>query len=96
VSLLADGELAGAFASERLAAVDRLAPAERDRLLATLESWLAHQRHTPRIAAELHVHPQTVRYRIGRLRDLLGERLETADGRFELEMALRVRAASRR
>ncbi len=96
VILLADADLARAFASERLGSLDRLAPAERARLLATLESWLAHQRHTPRIAAELHIHPQTVRYRIGRIRELLGERLETADGRFELEMALRVRAAGRR
>ena len=65
--------------------------AERERLLETLESWLAHQRHTPRIAAELHVHPQTVRYRIGKLRELLGDALETADGRFQLDIALRAR-----
>ena len=91
VILLADGELASSFASERLAPLERLAPADRDRLLTTLESWLAHQRHTPRIAAELHVHPQTVRYRIGRLRELLGDGLETADGRFQLDMALRAR-----
>ena len=44
---------------------------------------------------ELHVHPQTVRYRIAKLRELLGESLETADGRFELELALRARRALR-
>ena len=70
-----------------------LPAAERERLLETLGAWLAHQRHTPRIAAELHVHPQTVRYRIGKLRELLGDALETPDGRFELELALRARAA---
>jgi PucR C-terminal helix-turn-helix domain len=94
VMLLADGEMANAFASERLAPLDQLSAIERDRLLATLESWLAYQRHTPKIAAELHVHPQTVRYRVGRLRELLGERLASADGRFELQMALRIRRAS--
>ncbi len=62
-------------------------------LLTTLAAWLAHQRHTPGVAAELHVHPQTVRYRIGKLRELLGEDLEGAEGRFELELALRVRRA---
>jgi DNA-binding PucR family transcriptional regulator len=40
-------------------------------------------------AAELFVHPQTVRYRLGRLRDLFGAALEDPDARFELELALR-------
>jgi DNA-binding PucR family transcriptional regulator len=39
------------------------------------------------------VHPQTVRYRIAKLRELLGDALDEPDGRFELELALRVRAA---
>ena len=61
------------------------------RLLETLRAWLDHQRHTPRIAAELHVHPQTVRYRVRQLRELLGDAIETPEGRFELELALRAR-----
>ena len=73
--------------------VDALPAADRERLLQTLAAWLAHQRHTPAIAAELHVHPQTVRYRMGKLRELLGEELDTAEGRFELELALRARHA---
>jgi DNA-binding PucR family transcriptional regulator len=71
--------------------LEALPAAERDRLLDTLEAWLAFQRHTPAIAQALHVHPQTVRYRIGKLRDLLGGRLESTEGRFELELALRAR-----
>ena len=73
--------------------LDALPPAERARLLETLAAWLAHQRHTPAIAAELHVHPQTVRYRMAKLRELLGEALDTPEGRFELELALRVPGA---
>ncbi len=42
--------------------------------------------------AELHIHPQTVRYRIGKLRELLGDALDSAGGRFELGLALRARA----
>jgi hypothetical protein len=87
--LLGDAELAGALASDRLAPLLELPEVERERLIQTLGAWLDHQRHTPRVAAELHVHPQTVRYRLGRLRELLGEKLETAQGRFELQMALR-------
>jgi hypothetical protein len=86
-----DRELADALVSQRLAPLQALPDPERDRLLETLAAWLAHQRHTPGIAEELHVHPQTVRYRVNRLRELLGDALDTPDGRFELELALRAR-----
>jgi hypothetical protein len=65
----------------------------RGRLAETLEAWLRHRGRTEEVARALHVHPQTVRYRLGRLRDLFGDRLEDPDARFELEVALR--AASR-
>jgi PucR-like helix-turn-helix protein/diguanylate cyclase with GGDEF domain len=88
--LLADGDLAGLLVRARLAMLDDLPPGERERLTETLAAWLAHQRHTPAIAQELHVHPQTVRYRITKLRALLGEAMDTAEGRFELGLALRI------
>jgi hypothetical protein len=88
--LLGDSELAQALAADRLAPLLELPVPERDRLLETLRAWLDHQRHTPGVAAELHVHPQTVRYRIAKLKELLGDALDTPDGRFELQMALRV------
>ena len=78
----------------RLAALDGLSPAERGRLLGTLDAWLEHQRHTPAIAAQLHVHPQTVRYRLAKLRELLGDAIDTPGGRFELALALRVYSAT--
>ncbi|MFZ0039704.1 MAG: helix-turn-helix domain-containing protein, partial [Solirubrobacteraceae bacterium] len=93
VLLLADRELAVRLARERLAPLDGLPDGERERLTATLAAWMAHQRHTPRIAEELHVHPQTVRYRIAKLSDLLGDALEDPQGRFELELALRIQRA---
>jgi hypothetical protein len=91
--LLHDEGIADALVRQRLAALDALPDVERERLLDTLAAWLAHQRHTPRVAGELHVHPQTVRYRMAKLRELLGPALDTADGRFELELAIRVRRA---
>jgi DNA-binding PucR family transcriptional regulator len=42
------------------------------------------------VAAQLHVHPQTVRYRMARLRELFGDRLDDAEARFELQVALRI------
>jgi sugar diacid utilization regulator len=86
-------ELARALVDDELGPLAGLPDGERRRLLSTLEAWLAHQRHTPSVAAALHVHPQTVRYRVGRLRELLGDRLDTPDGRFGLELALRAQRA---
>ncbi len=81
-------DLAGA----RLAALDALPPGKRQRLSHTLAAWLRHRGSAPRIAAELHLHPQTVRYRVAALRDILGaEALEDPDTRFELDLALRAR-----
>ncbi len=40
------------------------------------------------MARALHLHPQTVRYRLTRLRELLGDALDDPDARFELELAL--------
>ncbi len=93
--LLQDRELAGLLARTRLAALDDLPAGERDRLIETLAAWLAHQRHTPAIAQELHVHAQTVRYRIAKLRQLLGDAMDTGDGRFELGLALRISASGK-
>jgi hypothetical protein len=85
----ADPELARDLASERLAPLADLAPGPRQRLEQTLRAWLDHQGRLQPIAAALHVHPQTVRYRVAQLRELFGERLEDADARFELALALR-------
>jgi DNA-binding PucR family transcriptional regulator len=85
-----------ALADARLSALRDLPPGERERLIETLGAWLDHQRHTPRIAEALHVHPQTVRYRIVKLRELLGDAVDDPDGRFELQLALRISAGPAR
>ncbi|MEX2414476.1 MAG: helix-turn-helix domain-containing protein [Thermoleophilaceae bacterium] len=87
----ADRRLARDIAAVALAPLDGETPASRERLRDTLFAWLRHRGRTESVAAALHVHPQTVRYRMGRLRDLYGERLDDPDIRFELELALRSR-----
>jgi hypothetical protein len=89
VILLADSELAAMLAATALAPLHALGEGERQRLTETLRAWLDHQRHTPRVAEALHVHPQTVRYRIAKLRDLFGDALDRPGDRFELALALR-------
>lgn len=84
-----DEALLRELAERRLAPLDAETPASRRRLLETLRAWLDHQGEASRVAAELHVHPQTVRYRVGRLRALFGDALDDPGGRFELALALR-------
>ena len=84
-----DGTLATDLAARALAPLDDLRPGARARLRTTLRAWLDHPGQVTRVAGELHVHPQTVRYRVAQLRELFGERLEDADARFELALALR-------
>ncbi|MCU1595189.1 MAG: CdaR family transcriptional regulator [Frankiales bacterium] len=84
-----DADLLGLIVAERLRPLDGLKPTTRARLEETLLSWLAHRGERQRVAAELHVHPQTVGYRLGQLRELFGDLLEQPHVRFELEIALR-------
>jgi DNA-binding PucR family transcriptional regulator len=75
-------------ASRRLAPLDELPEATRERLLATLAAWLDAQGQARPAAEHLHVHVQTVRYRLGQLRDLLDTALDDPRGRLELALAV--------
>jgi PucR C-terminal helix-turn-helix domain len=86
-----DRRLATDLAERALAPLDGETELSRERLGSTLEAWLRHRGRTEEVARALHVHPQTVRYRLARLRELFGDRLDAPDGRFELELALRAR-----
>jgi len=59
-----------------LAPLADLRPATAEKLTDTLRSWLLHHGRRDDIAAELFVHPQTVRYRVGQLREVYGDRLD--------------------
>jgi len=87
----ADRRLARDVAESALAPLAAETDVSRERLGSTLDAWLRHRGRTEAVAKALHVHPQTVRYRLARLRELFGARLDEPDGRFELELALRAR-----
>ncbi len=92
----ADPLLAADFAVRRLAPLQQVNGAStRANLVATLRAWLRTPGQRKTVATELGVHPQTVRYRMARLRELFGEQLDDPDGRFELALALRLEPFAR-
>jgi hypothetical protein len=83
-----DPRLHAAFQARMLAALDNVAPAARERLTETLTSWLRHFGDRQAVSAELHIHPQTVRYRMTQLHELMGDVLDAPMGRARLMLAL--------
>ena len=89
--LSAQPQLASDLVRRRLAPLQAITGAKtRRNLTLTLRAWLHNPGQRKAIADSLAVHPQTVRYRMARLRELFGDELDNPDGRFELELALRL------
>ncbi len=88
--LHADPRLAADLAAAALAPLAGLGAGPQAKLTATLRAWLDHQGRVEPTAAALGVHPQTVRYRVGQLREAFGPRLEDPRARLALGLALRV------
>lgn len=72
----ADPEALDDLRESVLAPFENLRESSREKLEATLRAWLLHQGRREDIASALHVHPQTVRYRMGQIRDLFGDALD--------------------
>jgi hypothetical protein len=86
--LRADGGALADLRARALAPLADLTPAAREKLVETLRAWLLHHGRREQIAAVLFVHPQTVRYRMGQLRERYGKALEDPDTVLELTIAL--------
>ncbi len=82
------------LAARRLAPFAPLTPKARLRMEETALAYVQRQGNATAMAGVLDIHPQTARYRIARLRELLGSDLDDPDARFELELALRARAGA--
>jgi hypothetical protein len=83
--------LAERLADRLLAPLAELTPRSRERMEETALAFVQHGGNAAAMARALHLHPQTIRYRLARLRELFGDRLANPDARFELELALRAR-----
>ncbi|MBX6388354.1 MAG: helix-turn-helix domain-containing protein, partial [Frankia sp.] len=92
--LVRDPDLLADLARRRLAPLAGVPRRSRGRLALTLLHWLTLRGQRGLVAQRLHIHPQTVRYRVLRLRELFGDALDDPDARFELELVLRAGAAS--
>jgi DNA-binding PucR family transcriptional regulator len=90
-----DPERARSLADRALEPLDRLSKGTRDKLTDTLAAWLDNACSTGDTARALHVHMQTLRYRLRQLEEVFGpERLADGDCRLELQLALKVRRES--
>ncbi len=87
--LRAEPALLERLSARVLAPLDALPEAARERLAVTLLTWLAHAGARSAVALALHVHPQTVRYRMTQLRDAFGSALDDPERRTALQIVLR-------
>jgi PucR C-terminal helix-turn-helix domain len=85
-----DERLLADHARRELAPLDDETELSRERLLQTLRAWVDHPGRPTEVARAVHVHPQTARYRLRRLRELLGD-IDDPERRFALSLALRAR-----
>jgi DNA-binding PucR family transcriptional regulator len=73
--LTADPTALADLRTQVLAPLGDLRAGTAERLTETLRAWLLHHGRRDEVAAALHVHPQTVRYRMGQVREVYGDRL---------------------
>lgn len=83
-----DAGLLEQLTAQALAPLDGLPVGTRARLEETLTLWLRTMGDRQEVARRLHVHPQTVRYRLGRLHALLGDAMDDPAARLRLTLAL--------
>jgi hypothetical protein len=88
VLLASAPDAAATVARTILGPVLGLPAGECDILLGTLRMWFAEQGATSVAATKLHVHRNTVRYRLKRLEELTGRSLSQPTGLSELHLAL--------
>ena len=87
-------ELAGALGREidatgsSLSAIKRLDPVDRDETIHTLDAYFAAMGNTSEAARLLHVHPNTLRYRLTKIADVLEVDLDDRETRLLLELEL--------
>jgi hypothetical protein len=93
--LAASPRLTADLVARRLGALEEMTPSGRERAIATLRAWLDAHGDVSVAAEVLHVHPQTVRYRLSGLRAAFSDgALDDPAARLELALALQAAIAA--
>jgi hypothetical protein len=87
--LAAEPDVAADLCERALRPLGTLPEGAAARAEETLRAWLDAHGDVTATAATLHVHPQTVRYRLAGLRETFGSALDDPAARLELAVALR-------
>lgn len=90
--LSVEPRIAADFVAARLAPIDALGDRAAVKVGLTLRVWLSHQGRYEPTAAQIGVHPQTVRYRINQAREAFGTDFDDPAKRDEIRLALQLRA----
>lgn len=78
------------FVQQRLGTLAAYDRSHRSALLPTLRAYLESGGHHPTTAEKCFIHPNTLKYRLSRISDLLGISLTDPDIMFELNLAFRI------
>lgn len=89
VWLSSDPALLDRIAEWRMGPLLELPAPKQSALTETLRVWLESWSTAADVGRQLHVHPQTVRYRLHQVKEALGNELEDPEARFGLELTLR-------
>ncbi|WP_327321252.1 helix-turn-helix domain-containing protein [Streptomyces sp. NBC_01210] len=93
--LLKDEHLVRVLIEQLLRPLRGLTGKQQARFSDTLLAWIETAGNAREAAANLGVHPQTVRSRVRRIEQLFGDELRLPERRFEMEVALRARRLGR-
>ena len=80
----------GKFVEEVLGPLLQYDTEHGSELLSTLRCWTSMDHHVGNTAKRLYLHPNTVKYRLRQIRNLLGGDLGHGDMRLQVELALKI------
>ncbi len=89
LALFNSRDLIGRLRRQTLQPMSKLTPKARSRMTETALAYIEQRGNAAEMARSMHVHPQTARYRIARLRELYGDCLDQPGDRLALELSLR-------
>ena len=95
ILLAGEPVVAAALRDRELAGLAGLADDRRAVVVDTAVSWLLNGGARAAVAEDLHIHPQTVAYRMEKVREVFADQLATADGRWALLVALKAEQLAR-